>query len=68
MMDANNTLVVVTRWYGGVHLGGDRWKHINNAARNAIEGATEQEKSLEDQTNTKCKPNARNKNTKDKKH
>ena len=43
MMDANNTLVVVTRWYGGVHLGGDRWKHINNAARSAIEGAIDQE-------------------------
>ncbi|KAM3187630.1 hypothetical protein ACTXT7_001904 [Hymenolepis weldensis] len=24
--------VVVTRWYGGIHLGPDRFKHINNAA------------------------------------
>ena len=68
MMDVNNTLVVVTRWYGGVHLGGDRWKHINNAARSAIEGAIDQEKSFVNQGSTKCKPNARNKNTKDKKH
>nr|CUU98647.1 hypothetical transcript [Hymenolepis microstoma] len=24
--------VMVTRWYGGIHLGPDRFKHINNAA------------------------------------
>jgi len=26
-------MVVVSRWYGGIHLGPDRFKHINNAAR-----------------------------------
>lgn len=31
--DARNVMVVVTRWYGGVHLGPDRFKHINNCAR-----------------------------------
>ena len=25
--------VVVTRWYGGVHLGPDRFKDINNTGR-----------------------------------
>lgn len=25
--------VIVARWYGGIHLGPDRWKHINNALR-----------------------------------
>ena len=34
-----NVLVVVTRWYGGVHLGPDRFKHINNAARDVLERA-----------------------------
>ena len=29
--------VIVTRWYGGIHLGGDRWKHINNALRQILE-------------------------------
>jgi len=26
-------VVVVSRWYGGIQLGPDRFKHINNAAR-----------------------------------
>jgi putative IMPACT (imprinted ancient) family translation regulator len=26
LMGANNVLVVVTRWYGGIHLGPDRFK------------------------------------------
>lgn len=32
-------LVVVTRWFGGIHLGPDRFKHINQAARDAMEAA-----------------------------
>ena len=24
----HNHMVVVTRWYGGVHLGGDRFRHV----------------------------------------
>ena len=68
MMDVNNTLVVVTRWYGGTHLGGDRWKHINNSARNAIEGGMKVEKSQEKLDNAKGKSNIRSKNIRDKKH
>jgi len=30
-------LVVVTRYFGGIHLGPDRFKHINQAARNALD-------------------------------
>jgi hypothetical protein len=30
---ATNVLVVVSRWYGGIHLGPDRFRHINNVAR-----------------------------------
>lgn len=37
LMDAQNVLVVVTRWYGGVLLGSDRFKHINNVARVVLE-------------------------------
>lgn len=33
LMGADNVLVVVSRWYGGIHLGPDRFKHINNVAR-----------------------------------
>lgn len=28
-----NELVVVTRWYGGKHLGGDRFRHVQDAVR-----------------------------------
>ena len=29
----HNHVVVVTRWYGGVHLGGDRFAHVVTAVR-----------------------------------
>ncbi|MCH2163545.1 MAG: YigZ family protein [Marinovum sp.] len=28
-----NHLVVVTRWYGGKHLGGDRFRHVQTCVR-----------------------------------
>lgn len=31
-----NVLVVVSRWYGGVKLGPDRFSIINNVAREAV--------------------------------
>lgn len=37
IVEAKNVMVVVTRWYGGVHLGPDRFKHINNCARILLE-------------------------------
>lgn len=37
MQEVNNILVIVTRYFGGIHLGPDRFKHINQAARNALE-------------------------------
>lgn len=39
VQEIDDVLVVVTRWFGGVHLGPDRFKHINHAARNALEAA-----------------------------
>jgi hypothetical protein len=39
ILDAVDTLMVVSRWYGGTHLGPDRFKHINNAARQVLETA-----------------------------
>lgn len=36
VMDVWNLLVVVTRWYGGVKLGPDRFSIINNIARAAV--------------------------------
>ena len=37
IVEALNCVVVVSRWYGGVHLGPDRFKHINNATRDVLE-------------------------------
>lgn len=31
-----NCIVVVTRWYGGVHLGGDRFAHVVTCTRAAL--------------------------------
>ena len=28
-----NHVVIVTRWYGGVHLGGDRFRHVTQATQ-----------------------------------
>ncbi|XP_027015200.2 protein IMPACT isoform X2 [Tachysurus fulvidraco] len=36
ILDVRNVLVVVSRWYGGILLGPDRFKHINNCARNIL--------------------------------
>jgi hypothetical protein len=34
----NDVLVVVSRWYGGVQLGADRFRHIVSTARAALDG------------------------------
>ncbi|GAA6000856.1 hypothetical protein JCM10207_004692 [Rhodosporidiobolus poonsookiae] len=39
LIDVPNVMVVVTRWYGGVHLGAARFKDINLAAREALAAA-----------------------------
>lgn len=36
IMEVTNLVIVVSRWYGGVHLGPTRFKHIKNAARDVI--------------------------------
>eukprot|EP00605_Chrysophyceae_sp_TOSAG23-4_P000318 GSChrysophyteH1.ASY1.ANO1.363.1 assembled CDS len=50
--------VIVTRWYGGVHLGPDRFKHICKAAREALEIAGLATKGV---SNTKANTKARSK-------
>ena len=34
-----NHIVVVTRWYGGKHLGGDRFRHVKDAVRYYLDNA-----------------------------
>ncbi len=33
-------LIVVTRWYGGKHLGGDRFRHVQTAVRAYLDALT----------------------------
>lgn len=33
-----NHVIVVTRWYGGKHLGGDRFRYVAEAVRVYLEG------------------------------
>ncbi|XP_028300596.1 protein IMPACT isoform X2 [Gouania willdenowi] len=55
ILDVRNVLVVVSRWYGGILLGPDRFKHINNCARNILveEGYTT---SVEEVSKSGAKP------------
>lgn len=32
-------IVVVTRWYEGVHLGGDRFRHVQTAVKHLLDNA-----------------------------
>jgi putative IMPACT (imprinted ancient) family translation regulator len=36
LMDVWDVVVVVTRWYGGIHLGPDRFRIINAVGRDAL--------------------------------
>uniref|UniRef100_A0A3Q0RZS4 Impact RWD domain protein n=1 Tax=Amphilophus citrinellus TaxID=61819 RepID=A0A3Q0RZS4_AMPCI len=54
ILDVRNVMVVVSRWFGGILLGPDRFKHINNCARNILveEGYTA---SMDDATKSGVK-------------
>lgn len=39
MAEARNVIVVVSRWYGGVHLGSSRFKYFASVARDALQDA-----------------------------
>ena len=53
ILDVVDRLVVVSRWYGGVHLGPDRFKHINNAARAVLNLVTPLDNLCADKTKKK---------------
>ncbi|CAD5233869.1 unnamed protein product [Bursaphelenchus xylophilus] len=36
LMNMENQMIVITRWYGGIHLGPDRFRHICNLAREIL--------------------------------
>ena len=37
--NVHNHVVVVTRWFGGKHLGGDRFRHVQTAVRMYLDEA-----------------------------
>lgn len=55
MMDVWNVMVVVSRWFGGTHIGPDRFKHINSAARDAIVKGKFSDANKESASNVKQK-------------
>lgn len=36
--DLTDHVIVVTRWYGGKHLGGDRFRHVQDCVRAYLDG------------------------------
>ncbi|KAM7429397.1 hypothetical protein ABFA07_019748 [Porites harrisoni] len=50
ILDVKNIVVIVTRWYGGILLGPDRFKHYNNCARDIMKvaGLVESSSDLKD--------------------
>jgi putative IMPACT (imprinted ancient) family translation regulator len=34
--ELTNHVIIVTRWYGGKHLGGDRFRHVADAVRHYL--------------------------------
>lgn len=61
-----NVMVVVTRWYGGIQLGPARFKHINNAARDALVkgGFVPDNQSSSEQTTNKASSSKQSKHKK----
>lgn len=59
VLDAKNVLVVVSRWYGGIKLGPDRFKHIKDSALQLLDehNYVEHKKTLKDIKNKKKKNN-----------
>jgi hypothetical protein len=55
LMGVWNVMVVVTRWYGGVHLGPDRFRIINQTARDAVVKGGFDQTTSKDDTKKKCK-------------
>lgn len=37
IVDAKDVVIVVSRWFGGIQLGADRFKHINHVARDLVD-------------------------------
>ena len=50
ILNVKNIVVIVTRWYGGILLGPDRFKHYNNSAREIMKvaGLVERSSDLKD--------------------
>ncbi|KAI8602163.1 ribosomal protein S5 domain 2-type protein [Dissophora ornata] len=63
ILDVKNVVVVVSRWYGGIPLSADRFKHINNAARQLLDecGYIKQAVSVESASSANSKKKGKSK-------
>jgi len=60
-MNAVNVVVMVTRWYGGIHLGPDRFKHIGHVTRQIVEeNGIPNEENITGHSNGMFKPPTKN--------
>lgn len=51
ILDVKDVIVVVSRWFGGIHLGPDRFKHINSSARDLLQKCGYLENQANDELN-----------------
>jgi hypothetical protein len=64
--DAKNVVIIVTRWHGGIHIGNDRFKHINKCASDLLQSRRQAEtsKTSADPKDTKGKGKSKSKQKK----
>lgn len=55
LMDAWDVYVVVARWFGGVHIGPVRFRHINECARDALVSGNLVQRGTKDEKGKKKK-------------
>ena len=48
MRNETKVLVVVSRWYGGIHLGPKRFVHISNVARDLLAKVQQDQRRLQE--------------------
>ncbi|EDO45445.1 predicted protein [Nematostella vectensis] len=61
ILQVKNVVVVVSRWYGGILLGPDRFKHINNSARELIKSVGLLDKEVDEGKGGKTKGKGKSK-------
>ncbi|CAG2116481.1 unnamed protein product [Medioppia subpectinata] len=59
ILEVRDVVVVVSRWFGGIQLGPDRFKHINNVARDLLQKCGYVDESSDGNQSIKSKKKAK---------